>query len=67
MCRSGLCCLVPLMPYRSDRMPALVIDVASEYRIRRAEREMAALDEPTLRDLGLDRGGLEHAARFGRA
>jgi uncharacterized protein YjiS (DUF1127 family) len=36
--------------------------IANEYRIRRAEREMAALDERTLRDIGL-----EYAARFGRA
>ena len=36
--------------------------VANEYRIRRAAREMVALDERTLRDIGL-----EYAARFGRA
>src|SRR4051812_19642394 len=30
--------------------------VANEYRIRRAEREVAALDERMLRDLGLDHG-----------
>ena len=36
--------------------------VANEYRIRRAEREVATLDERTLRDIGL-----EYAARFGRA
>ena len=41
--------------------------IANEYRIRRAEREMAALDERTLRDIGLDRGGLGHATRSGRA
>ena len=36
--------------------------IANEYRIRRAEREVAALDERTLRDIGL-----EYAARFGRS
>jgi uncharacterized protein YjiS (DUF1127 family) len=36
--------------------------VVNEYRIRRAEREVAVLDERTLRDIGL-----EYAARFGRA
>ena len=36
--------------------------IANEYRVRRAEREVAALDERTLRDIGL-----EYAARFGRA
>ena len=45
----------------------LVRLIANEYRIRRATREMRALDDRTLRDLGLDRGGVEHAARFGRA
>jgi uncharacterized protein YjiS (DUF1127 family) len=41
--------------------------IANEYRIRRAEREVAALDDSMLRDIGLDRGGAEYAARFGRA
>jgi hypothetical protein len=36
--------------------------IANEYRVRRAEREVAALDERTRRDIGL-----ECAARFGRA
>jgi len=36
--------------------------VANEYRVRRAEREVADLDERTRRDIGL-----EYAARFGRA
>jgi hypothetical protein len=41
--------------------------IVNEYRIHRAEREMAGLDERTLRDLGLDRSGLGYVARFGRA
>ena len=41
--------------------------VANEYRIRRAMRELRALDDRMLRDIGLDRGGAEYAARFGRA
>ena len=36
--------------------------IANEYRIRRAEREVAVLDERTRRDIGL-----EYTARFGRA
>ena len=40
--------------------------VAAEYRARCAVRQLAGLDEYMLRDIGLDRGGLEHAARFGR-
>ena len=41
--------------------------IADEYRIRRAMREMRTLDDRALRDLGLDRGAVEHVARFGRA
>jgi uncharacterized protein YjiS (DUF1127 family) len=40
--------------------------IANEYRIRRATREMRALDERMLHDVGLDRGRVEYAARFGR-
>jgi uncharacterized protein YjiS (DUF1127 family) len=40
--------------------------VANEYRIRRATRAMRALDDRMLGDIGLDRGGLEYVARFGR-
>jgi hypothetical protein len=36
--------------------------IANEYRLRRAERETAVLDERTRRDIGL-----EYAARLGRA
>ena len=36
--------------------------IANQYRIHRATQEMAALDDRTLRDIGL-----EYAARFGRA
>ncbi len=32
----------------------------------RAEAGLRALDERALRDLGLDRGGIAHAARHGR-
>jgi uncharacterized protein YjiS (DUF1127 family) len=40
--------------------------VANEYRIRRGTREMRALDDRMLHDLGLDYGGIEYVARFGR-
>ena len=40
--------------------------IANEHRIRRVTREVRALDDRMLRDIGLDPGGLEHAARFGR-
>ena len=41
--------------------------VANEYRIRRGTRELLALDDQMLRDIGLDRGSVEYAARSGRA
>ena len=44
----------------------LVRAVAAEYRARRAMRELHGLDEQMLRDIGLDRGGIEYVARFGR-
>ncbi len=50
-----------------SRWVRLARRIANEYRIRRATREMRALDDRMLRDVGLDRGGLEHAARFARA
>lgn len=34
---------------------------------RRAEAELRALDERELHDLGLERGGIAYAARWGRA
>lgn len=33
---------------------------------RRAVRALQELDERTLRDIGIDRGGIHHAARHGR-
>jgi uncharacterized protein YjiS (DUF1127 family) len=36
------------------------------YRIRRAMAQMRSLDDRMLRDLGLDRAGIEYAVRFGR-
>jgi uncharacterized protein YjiS (DUF1127 family) len=41
--------------------------IANEHRIRQAAREMRALDDRTLHDVGLDHGGIGRAARFGRA
>jgi MFS family permease len=41
--------------------------LAAEWRLRRAIRELESLDEHRLRDLGLTRGNIEHAVRFGRA
>ena len=41
--------------------------IANEHRIRRATREMRALDDRMLHDIGLDHGGIGCVARFGRA
>ncbi len=40
--------------------------IVREYRLRRAVRELAVMDDHILRDIGLGRGELERAARFGR-
>jgi uncharacterized protein YjiS (DUF1127 family) len=41
--------------------------ITNEHRIRRTAREMRALDDRMLHDIGLDRGGIGCVARFGRA
>ncbi|MFL5336664.1 MAG: DUF1127 domain-containing protein [Geminicoccaceae bacterium] len=60
------CAVLETSPARAATGPSwwerLARRIANEYRVRRAEREVAALDERTLRDIGL-----EYAARFGRA
>ena len=40
--------------------------VMREIRIRRAMREVAALDDATLHDIGLGHGSIEDAVRCGR-
>jgi uncharacterized protein YjiS (DUF1127 family) len=45
----------------------LMRTIVDAYRVRRAMAQMSALDNRMLRDLGLDRAGIEHAVRFGRA
>jgi uncharacterized protein YjiS (DUF1127 family) len=44
----------------------LMRTIVDAYRVRRAMTQMSALDNRMLRDLGLDRAGIEHAVRFGR-
>ena len=60
------CSVLETSPARAATGPSwwerLARRIENECRIRRAEREVAALDERTLRDIGL-----EYAARFGRA
>ena len=40
--------------------------ISDERRIRRGIRELRALDDRLLADIGLSHGGIEHAARYGR-
>jgi|RhiMetdeSRZDD1v2_1073273.scaffolds.fasta_scaffold00066_72 uncharacterized protein YjiS (DUF1127 family) len=40
--------------------------IASERRIRRGIRELSALDDRLLADIGLSRGNIEYSARRGR-
>jgi len=40
--------------------------IVDAYRVRRAMAQMRALDDRMLRDLGVNRAGIEHAVRFGR-
>jgi len=43
----------------------LVEKVLLELEVRRALREIGRFDDQMLRDIGLDRGGLEHPLRHG--
>lgn len=43
-----------------------VEEISREWRLRRAIREVGALDEAMLHDMGVAPGGIEHAVRQGR-
>ena len=40
--------------------------ICNEMRIRHGINELMALDDGVLSDMGLNRGNIEHAARYGR-
>jgi uncharacterized protein YjiS (DUF1127 family) len=48
------------------RSGRLVAALARELAARRAMRSLASLDDRMLRDIGLDRGQIDHAVRRGR-
>jgi uncharacterized protein YjiS (DUF1127 family) len=43
----------------------LIARIRNERRIRRAVDELKALDDRTLADIGVTRGDVEHAVRYG--
>jgi uncharacterized protein YjiS (DUF1127 family) len=43
----------------------LIVRIECEWRVRRAIDELMALDDRVLADMGLTRGAVEHAARYG--
>jgi uncharacterized protein YjiS (DUF1127 family) len=45
---------------------SLVAALAEEIRVRRSLRQLSAFDDGMLRDIGVDRGSLEDAVRYGR-
>jgi uncharacterized protein YjiS (DUF1127 family) len=44
----------------------LVAAIAHELRIRRDMRQLAAMDDDMLKDIGLRRGEIEYTVRYGR-
>jgi uncharacterized protein YjiS (DUF1127 family) len=45
---------------------SLALALAEEIRLRRSLRQLSAFDDAMLHDIGVDRGSLEDAVRFGR-
>ncbi len=45
----------------------LIAKIAFEFEVRRSLREIQGFDDKMLRDIGLQRGGIEHALRNGVA
>jgi uncharacterized protein YjiS (DUF1127 family) len=46
---------------------SLIEKIAFELEVRRSLREIQGFDDKMLRDIGLQRGGIEHALRHGVA
>jgi uncharacterized protein YjiS (DUF1127 family) len=47
-------------------MAGVARTAVAEYRARRAVRTLRSFDDLMLRDIGVDRCGIEHAVRTGR-
>jgi uncharacterized protein YjiS (DUF1127 family) len=44
----------------------LIAGIANELRLRRDMRQLAAMDDHMLKDIGLRRGEIEYCVRYGR-
>ena len=51
---------------KQSRILSLVGAVVKEIQLRRALRDVSALDDTALVDMGISRGGIEDAVRHGR-
>jgi uncharacterized protein YjiS (DUF1127 family) len=56
----------PLWSIPAGRLSEVWQAAGREWQLRRAIGQINALDEAMLHDLGLDRGGIENAVRYGR-
>lgn len=52
---------------RPSLLVRLLAAIAREIRARRDMRQLSGLDEAALHDIGLTRGGIEDAVRYGRS
>jgi uncharacterized protein YjiS (DUF1127 family) len=49
-----------------DLRRRLIAAIADELRIRRDMRQLAAMDDHRLKDIGMRRSQIEHCVRYGR-
>jgi uncharacterized protein YjiS (DUF1127 family) len=51
---------------KPSRFKGIFAALMHEIRVRRALREVSGFDDATLHDIGIDRGSIEDAVRYGR-